>query len=74
MEMEGNRNMDLKDLGYILYMENEELKKKDFNSLTEYEKVNLEINPYKEIQTPTQKEKLMKSTKKSQNITPTNSK
>ena len=72
--MEGNRNMDLKDLGYILYMENEELKKKDFNSLTEYEKVNLEINPYKEIQTPTQKEKLMKSTKKSQNITPTNSK
>ena len=72
--MEGNRNMDLKDLGYILYMENEDLKKKDFNSLTEYEKVNLEINPYKEIQTPTQKEKLMKSTKKSQNITPTNSK
>ena len=74
MEMEGNRNMDLKDLGYILYMENEELKKKDFNSLTEYEKVNLEINPYKEIQTPTQKEKLMKSTKKSQNITPNTSK
>lgn len=72
--MEGNRNMDLKDLGYILYMENEELKKKDFNSLTEYEKVNLEINPYKEIQTPTQKEKLMKSTKKSQNITPNTSK
>lgn len=74
MEMEGNRNMDLKDLGYILYMENKELKKKDFNSLTEYEKVNLEINPYKEIQTPTQKEKLMKSTKKSQNITPNTSK
>jgi hypothetical protein len=74
VEMEGNRNMDLKDLGYILYMENEELKKKDFNSLTEYEKVNLEINPYKEIQTPTQKEKLMKSTKKSQNITPNTSK
>ena len=72
--MEGNRNMDLKDLGYILYMENEELKKKDFNSLTEYEKVNLEINPYKEIQTPTQREKLMKSTKKSQNITPNTSK
>ena len=72
--MEGNRNMDLKDLGYILYMENKELKKKDFNSLTEYEKVNLEINPYKEIQTPTQKEKLMKSTKKSQNITPNTSK
>lgn len=66
--------MDLKDLGYILYMENEELKKKDFNSLTEYEKVNLEINPYKEIQTPTQKEKLMKSTEKSQNITPNTSK
>lgn len=66
--------MDLKDLGYILYMENEELKKKDFNSLTEYEKVNLEINPYKEIQTPTQKEKLMKSTKKSHNITPNTSK
>ena len=66
--------MDLKDLGYILFMENEDLKKKDFNSLTEYEKVNLEINPYKEIQTPTQREKLRKSTKKSQNITPTNSK
>lgn len=66
--------MDLKDLGYILYMENEDLKKKDFNSLTEYEKVNLEINPYREILTPTQKEKLMKSTKKSQNITPNTSK
>ena len=72
--MEGNINMDLKDLGYILYMENEDLKKKGFNSLTEYEKVNLEINPYREIQTPTQKEKLMKSTKKSQNITPNTSK
>ena len=72
--MEGNRNMDLKDLGYILYMENEDLKKKDFNSLTDYEKVNLEINTYKEIQTPTQREKLMKSTKKSQNITPNTSK
>ena len=74
MEMEGKINMDLKDLGYILYMENEDLKKKDFNSLTEYEKVNLEINPYREILTPTQKEKLMKSTKKSQNITPNTSK
>lgn len=66
--------MDLKDLGYILYMENEDLKKKDFNSLTEYEKVNLEINPYREMQTPTQREKWRKSTKKSQNITPNTSK
>lgn len=66
--------MDLKDLGYILYMENEDLKKKDFNSLTEYEKVNLEINPYREILTPTQREKWRKSAKKSQNIAPTNSK
>ena len=66
--------MDLKDLGYILYMENEDLKKKGFNNLTEYEKVNLEINPYREILTPTQREMLRRSDKKSQKSTPTSSK
>ena len=62
--------MDLKDLGYFLYMENKELEKKEYKDLSKYEKINLKINPYREIQMPTQKEEFNEKIKFSQNITP----
>lgn len=57
--------MDLEELGYILYMESKDLESKDFNSLTDYEKINLNLNPYMESQTPTQSEEKLQSNKKS---------
>ncbi len=38
--------MDLKELSYFLYMESMELKSKEYDNLTEYEKVNMELNPF----------------------------
>lgn len=62
--------MDLKDLSYILYMESRDLKDKDYNSLTEYEKVNLELNPFVEIHTPTTAEISENNTANPKNISP----
>lgn len=47
--------MDTDVLGYYLFMDNEELKQKAHDDdLTEEEKVNLEINPFFVVESPTQ--------------------
>lgn len=38
--------MNMEELGYILYMESQKLQNKDYDKLTENEKVNLKLNPF----------------------------
>ena len=48
--------MDLKELSYFLYMESMELKSKEYDNLTEYEKVNMELNPFLDENIATKRE------------------
>lgn len=45
--------MDMEELGYFLYMESKDLQNKSYEDVKEYEKVNLELNPFLECDLPT---------------------
>ena len=52
--MESENKMNTEELGYYLFMDSEELKRKEKEEgLTEEEKVNLELNPFFMVERPT---------------------
>lgn len=53
--------MDNNDLGYMLYMESCDLQSKDYEELSEDEKVNLELNPFLVADIPTKDRNRSKS-------------
>ena len=58
--IESENKMNTEELGYYLFMDSEELKRKEKEEgLTEEEKVNLEINPFFVAERPT-KDRLKK--------------
>ena len=52
--IESENKMNTEELGYYLFMDSEELKRKENEEgLTEEEKVNLELNPFFMVERPT---------------------
>ena len=52
--IESENKMNTEELGYYLFMDSEELKRKEKEEgLTEEEKVNLELNPFFMVERPT---------------------
>lgn len=62
--------MNMEDLGYFLFMQSEEIKRKKIEDLTESEKVNLELNPYMESVGTTQGRKSSNPVENPKNIAP----
>ena len=50
--------MNFEKLSYYLFMESEEIKNKSYKDLTEYEKINLKINPFLDREIATKGENL----------------
>lgn len=63
--------MNMEELGYILYMENEDLKSKSYEDITESEKVNLKLNPFLDGELTTKDEELKEKENTPINIPPT---
>lgn len=51
--------MNLEELGYILYMESQDLKNKSYEDLTEDQKLNLELNPLLDVERATKDDNLV---------------
>lgn len=63
--------MNMEELGYILYMESEDLKSKTYEDLTESEKVNLKLNPFLDEELTTKGEETKEKENTPINIPPT---
>lgn len=51
--------MNMEELGYILYMESQDLKNNDYEDLTEDQKLNLELNPLLDVERATKDDNLV---------------